>query len=90
MTDAPETHRLTDEHLWLMLERLIGPVHPIGETTADGRALENLKLMTRLADRFVMEIHEVTRYAGSRYLSMKKAGELAQSFIKMLEDYRDE
>ena len=44
-----------------IIEKLIGGIDPIGESTADGRRFENLKKMTELVEGLLSEIADVAR-----------------------------
>lgn len=65
-----------------IIEKLIGAIDPIGESTADGRRFENLKNMTDLVEGLLYEIGSVARHNKDRHEdSMKKAGKFANEFL---------
>lgn len=65
-----------------IVKKLVGPISPVGETTADNRRFENLKAMTQVVDRLLFDINEVAVYNNGRHeYSMKRAGEYAGQFL---------
>ena len=62
--------------------KLAGPIDPIGETNADARRLENLKQLTELADRLVLDIDRIaSSYKNNHQASMKAASEHCVKFL---------
>ena len=65
-----------------VVESLVGPIHPVGETHTDGTRYENLRVMTHVIDRLLFEIDSVARQNKDRHEdSMCKAGKFAAKFI---------
>lgn len=64
--------------------KLIGPVHPIGDTRADDERFENLKALTDLTDALLAEITMVARAKTAHEYSVKRAGEFADKFLDQI------
>lgn len=65
-----------------LVKKLIGPVHPAGESHTDKDRLENLKKLTDLTYWLMADIAEVSLHNRKRYeASMKQAGEYAHRFM---------
>lgn len=70
-----------------IIQKLIGPIHPIGETTEDAKRLENLKAMIELAEGLIGEINDVEQTSIGRHeYSIKKAGSLANRFMDRIKE----
>lgn len=66
-----------------IVNKIIGPIGPVGETNQDERRFENLKNMCVLVDELVQQIDNVACYNKDRVeYSMKQAGEYAFKFLK--------
>lgn len=65
-------------------KKLIGAVEPIGETTTDGKRLENLRIMIVVMENLLIDLHGVSEYRNCHEYSMKKAGDLANVFLQNL------
>lgn len=71
--------------LYDVVTRLIGPVHPVGETHEDERRFENLKNLTELVDRLMTDINEIAADNAKRpEYSMRRAGEFCAKFIGVM------
>lgn len=70
-----------------IVNKLIGPVSPAGESHLDSERFENLKAMIELTEGLLNQIHRVSMCKMNHQHSMKKAGEEAQKFIDQLKDY---
>jgi hypothetical protein len=55
----------------LIVNKLIGPIEPVGETTTDERRYENLKAQCELVEHLILDIQYVA----------KRAGEYADKFL---------
>lgn len=65
-----------------VVNKLIGPIAPIGETNEDERRFENLKSVIRLTDKLLFDIGAVARGNKDRdEYSMKRAGQLAANYF---------
>lgn len=64
-----------------LVERIVGPIEPAGETHLDGKRYENLVIMCSLVDALVAEIDAVGMHKVSHQASVKKAGEFASEFM---------
>jgi len=65
-----------------IVEKLCGPINPVGKTETDENRLENLKIMTELVDNLIEIIGHVARQNKDRTEhSMKVAGEHAHKFL---------
>jgi hypothetical protein len=65
-----------------IVQKLIGPVTPVGETNEDQRRFENLKQMCELAGNLLNEIGKVGESANGRHeASVKKVAAYACVFL---------
>ena len=65
-----------------VVEKLVGKINPIGETTIDDIRFKKLKVMTELANELLMDIADVGfRYRNNQQFSMKKASNFAKNFL---------
>ena len=64
-----------------IIEKLVGPIDPVGQTQADNKRFENLKVMTGLVYDLLNEIKFVSRSKISYEDSVKKAGKYADQFL---------
>lgn len=78
MRDKMELHEV--------VMKLVGPVMPVGETREDERRLENMKALTELADRLLLEIDVVSHSADRVEASMKAIGVHARDFMMAVKD----
>lgn len=67
-----------------VVQKLIGPIKPVGEHHADEKRFENLKAMCELVDKLVTDIDEVIPNKNRIEASMKRAGEYADNFLTNL------
>lgn len=64
-----------------VLDELIGPVEPVGESHIDGKRLENLTKMINVADSLINDIARVAIYQDNHLHSIKEAGRKAKIFL---------
>ena len=65
-----------------VVKKLIGKIRPVGETNTDNKRLENLKEMTELVDKLLIDIDKVAcQYKDSHEYSVKQASEFAVKFL---------
>ena len=65
-----------------IVNKLIGPVTPVGETNEDNKRFENLKQMCELAGNLLNEIGKVGESANGRHeASVRKAAIYACNFL---------
>ena len=69
-----------------IVKKLIGQIHPLGETHIDTERYENLILMCEIADDLIREISDVAKNASRHEISMKQAGEYALKWVKETAD----
>lgn len=62
--------------------KLIGPVEPIGETYEDNRRYKNLEELIKLVDHLLYNIDVVATGKDRVEYSIKRAGVLADEFLK--------
>lgn len=67
--------------IYEVVTKLIGPIHPVGETGKDNERFENLKVMTDLVDKLLTDISKVITNKNRVEYSMKRAGEYADKFF---------
>ncbi|WP_278960872.1 hypothetical protein [Bacteroides pyogenes] len=66
----------------LVLNNLVGPIKPIGETNEDDIRFKNLKKMCDLTDSLIAEIEDVAcKYENNHEYSIKRAAEYAKRFL---------
>jgi hypothetical protein len=70
-----------DTELIDVVRRLVGPVHPVGETNTDYERLENLKQLTELVDFLVYDINRVRSNKNRPEFSMELLGDFADQFL---------
>lgn len=74
-----EIEKLT--HLQIV-QKLIGPISPVGESNEDSKRFENLQAMCELTNQLVGLIDDVATDNKDRYeASMKRAGEYAEKIL---------
>lgn len=70
--------------LYEIVNKLVGEIQPIGETTEDSKRFENLKTMTVLVDDLLTDIDNVAQGKNRYEFSIKQAGEYADKFLTRL------
>jgi len=70
-----------------LIDKLIGPTEPQGESHLDTKRLENLKAIIELADHLMVKVAEVALMKNQPQYSIKEAGELAEKTIHQWEKY---
>ncbi len=78
--------KISEIDLLVVVQKLVGPVRPVGETHADNARFANLKRLTELVDRLVYELDAVAENRHRPEASMKRAGEFADSFLDGLRE----
>ena len=74
---AIDTHELVN--------KLIGPIDPVGEQHIDDKRLENLEAMTLLVDRLVESLHDIHyNHKDSQLMSEKRAADHVHKFLTNL------
>ena len=69
-----------------VVEKLIGPVSPVGETHTDNARFENLKELIELTDRLVGKISSGAYLKDRSEFSISRAGKSCQEFLDNLKD----
>ncbi len=64
-----------------VVKKLIGPIVPVGDSNTDSYRLENLKQLTSVVDRLVIDINGVGCGKDSPFHSVKVAGQHASMFL---------
>ena len=67
-----------------IVNKLTGPIDPVGETNADNERLDNLKAMIGLVGTLHEQIAEVSEYKDRVEYSMKRAGETANGYLEFI------
>jgi len=67
-----------------IIEKLIGPIIPVGESNIDKRRLENMGDHLLLIDALLKDVHLVANYKDRHEYSMQFAGKRAQEFLDEL------
>jgi hypothetical protein len=65
-----------------VVNKLVGPIEPIGKTEVDEVRLNNLKVLTSLADELIGQIRDVSLNKSRCEHSMKICGEHAYEFLR--------
>jgi len=69
-------------NIYEVVKKLVGEINPVGETNADNKRFENLKVMTELVDELLMDINDIGfRYRNNCQFSMKRASNFAKKFL---------
>jgi len=70
-----------------VVKKLIGPITAVGESNEDARRFGNLHKTCDLVDQLLQDIFNAS-YSKTRVeYSMKKIGERAEKFLKLIADY---
>ena len=68
-----------------IVNKLIGPIEPVGETHVDDGRYENLQQMLKLMQALHMQIDEIAHEnKGRQEYSMSRAGKLADAYLDWL------
>lgn len=66
-----------------VVQKMIGPIRPVGDSNIDRERFENLKQLTELVDKLVTDIDDVAYYFKDRQEhSLKQASDFASNFLK--------
>ena len=73
---------MNDINIYDVVMKLVGNIHPVGETTADNFSYDNLKQLTELTDSLLFEINTIAmRYRASHEYSVKRASDHCSAFL---------
>lgn len=67
-----------------VVNKLIGPIEPVGSTEIDCERYENLKTMINLVDKLIVDIRNVSFNTNRQEHSMLKAGKCASAFLNQI------
>jgi len=70
--------------LYDIVKKLTGEINPVGEFNEDNKRFENLKVVTELVEKLIIDIDEVTIIKDRHEYSMNKAGIFAKEFLDSL------
>ncbi len=70
-----------------IVDKLIGNTDPVGCSSRDGKALENLKVKCELALALVQDLQWTARHKESYESSVKEIGEEAQKWLNELKEW---
>ena len=73
-----------------IVNKLIGPIQPVGDSNVDRKRLENLKAQIDLVHDLLEEIIEVRKNKSRHESSMKHMGKTADEFIKLIPEMIEE
>lgn len=65
-----------------IVQQLIGPITPIGESHTDAVRLENLKALCEVVDGLADEIYLIKKYINSHGHSRREAARVATKFLQ--------
>lgn len=68
-----------------IVKKLIGSIHPIGDTHIDKERLENLKRICELTTNLLIEISKVESNRYRKEHSIKEIGEYAHNYLSILD-----
>jgi len=78
------------ENIKEIVQKLVGSIHPSGESHLDTQRLENLKVMCGLVEDLIYEINFVARDKDRYESSMAVMGKYADNFlIGLLEEIKE-
>ena len=70
-----------------IVEKLAGPITPVGETQTDNERFDNLRKTTELVGQLITEICHVATQKNRHEFSIGRAGKYASNFLRdILED----
>ena len=72
--------------IYEVVEKLVGPINPVGETHTDNVRYENLKELIELTDRLVGKISSCAYLKDRAEFSISRAGRSCQGFLDDLKD----
>ncbi len=67
--------------IYSVVQKLVGSVTPVGDSSIDHKRFENLKTLTGLVDQLVRDIDAVSTGSTAHQHSIKKAAEFAGDFL---------
>ena len=67
-----------------VINKLVGDIEPVGDSTIDAQRYVNLDHMCKIVDELIYQIKEVRRYKHRDEYSMKRSGDYADKFLKDL------
>lgn len=68
-----------------IITKLVGPIHPVGESHTDGKRFKNLEETIDLVESLLFDLEEVAGNANRQEHSLNKAGKRAKEFLEELE-----
>ncbi len=72
-------------NMYDVVNKLVGPIDPVGDSCVDHKRLENLEEMTDLVNRLLTDIDNIAMANKGRHeASMKKAGVHCDEFLTAL------
>ena len=72
--------------IYEVVEKLVGPISPVGETNTDNARYENLKELIELTDKLVGKISSCAYLKDSSAFSISRAGKSCQGFLDDLKE----
>lgn len=70
-----------------IINKLVGHIHPVGETNEDAKRYQNLLDHIKLVDELIMQLVEVSECEKRHEASIKRSGIEANKFIKSTFEY---
>ena len=68
--------------LYQIVQKLVGPITPVGSTEEDARRLKNLVAIEDLIDTLLQDVVRVALMAGQHQASINEAGKQAEQFLR--------
>jgi hypothetical protein len=72
-----------------VVDKLVGPVEPVGCSQSDSERMENLETLINLSDHILIRINDCSKSKGSYESSVKQIGLKAEKHLSDLIDNYD-
>ena len=79
--------KIDSDTVVLVIDRLVGDIYPIGDSTIDEQRYENLKLMEQVLDILVGRMSVVAKDSDSPFASCRRLGDSAESWMSDTKEY---
>lgn len=78
---------MNNEHIYKIIQKILGEIEPVGESNEDDKRLVNLKNTIDVVYRLISDIENVANDKDRVEYSIKKAGKIAYDFRNSLTEY---
>jgi hypothetical protein len=69
-----------------VVNKLIGPIEPVADSSIDYKRLENLRAYCSVVDKMLFEIQMVANRRDSKFASVMTAGHFAHKFLNDIKE----